>query len=324
MRLRSIAEVSGYQGFGPAHNILFEVEQVPEADTSALPRVDGANSIETDYTTPLQTSSMAPADSAKDPRKQFSNILEVCAEGAVFSRAAVAWGLLRNISRVFWCSVQAAWATPSLFGRYSDPNAGVGGVAGGEDAVDSTSPSLDWRQLWRLASVMLDFLEAVGRQRIEKYFGQGIPAGVTADQCVRISCSRCCFPCVIFLIELLHRGEQEGGGASIGDSKSEGSHDTKAEEGPGFGVSDTAEQLPPGVKPDDLAWMAQLLSFTAQALCYAGQWTFLIHFTDRCHNVFPAHLLAPRDPHDPDGQQKPLIWSMAEVCGVYCCGLLSC
>jgi hypothetical protein len=182
-RLRSIAEVSEYQGFGPSHSILFEIEQVAEADTSAFPRDAGASSIDTDYTSPIGATAHTPAEAAKHPRKLFGKILEVCAEGVVFSRAAVAWGVLRNLCRVFWSSVQASWATPSLFGEYTDPNAGLGGVTA-SSSEDEARPRLDWRQLWRLGSVLLDFLEAVGRQRIETYFGQGVPAGVTADQCV--------------------------------------------------------------------------------------------------------------------------------------------
>ena len=101
--------------------------------------------------------------------------------------------------------------------------------------------------------------------------------------------------------------------SSVGDDGSEGSHDTKQEQGPGFGVSDTATSLPQGMQPDDLMWMSQLLAFVSQALCYAGQWCCLIHFTDKCHNLFPAHLLAPVDPLDPDAKPKSLEWSMAEV-----------
>jgi hypothetical protein len=38
--------------------------------------------------------------------------------------------------------------------------------------------ALDWRPVWRCAQVLLDMLDAIGRQRVEKYFGHGIPAGV--------------------------------------------------------------------------------------------------------------------------------------------------
>lgn len=113
------------------------------------------------------------------------------------------------------------------------------------------------------------------------------------------------------------------GGASVDDSKSEGSHDTKQEQGPGYGVSDTATALPPGVTPDDLVWMAQFLSFTSQALVYGEAWAVLVHFTDRVHNVFPIHLLDPIDPHDTDLQAKPLTWSMAKVCSHYFMSFLS-
>lgn len=66
---------------------------------------------------------------------------------------------------------------------------GLGGVAVDSDAAPKTSePSLDWRPLWRGGSAVLDFLEAVGRQKLETYFGQGIPAGISPEQCVLIGC----------------------------------------------------------------------------------------------------------------------------------------
>ena len=65
-------------------------------------------------------------------------------------------------------------------------------------------------------------------------------------------------------------GADDEGGASR-DDESEGTQDTNVEEGPGYGVSQHATHLPPGMRPDDLLWMAQYVAFTSQALCYAEQ-----------------------------------------------------
>ena len=78
-------------------------------------------------------------------------------------------------------------------------------------------------------------------------------------------------------------------------------------------MSQHATGLPLGMVPDDLAWMAQLVGFTSQALLYAQQWALVLSMGDRAHNLFPLHLLAPLDQRDPDAVPPSLLWSSAEV-----------
>ena len=78
-------------------------------------------------------------------------------------------------------------------------------------------------------------------------------------------------------------------------------------------MSQHATGLPLGMVPDDLAWMAQLVGFTSQALLYAQQWALVLSMGDRAHNLFPLHLLAPLDKRDPDAVPPSLLWSSAEV-----------
>jgi hypothetical protein len=119
---------------------------------------------------------------------------------------------------------------------------------------------------------------------------------------------------------LCSEGAGEEGGGSIDDDGSEGSKDTNVEEGAGFGVAEHADRLPAGVVPDDLVWMASYLAFTAQVLTYAEQWQLLLNVTDRTHNVFPAQLIAPADPHDPDSGPLAVVWSAADVRSANACG----
>lgn len=86
-----------------------------------------------------------------------------------------------------------------------------------------------------------------------------------------------------------------------------------AEEGPGYGVSQHAAGLPLGMVPDDLAWMAQVVAYTCQALLYAQQWSLVVSVGDRAHNLFPLHLMDPVDKRDPDAASPSLLWSAAEV-----------
>ena len=105
----------------------------------------------------------------------------------------------------------------------------------------------------------------------------------------------------------------EGNDGESRDDQSEGSQATNVEEGPGYGVAQHASELPAGMKPDDLVWMAQFVAFVSQVLCYSEQWALLISVGDRAHNLFPAHLLAPLDKKDTSNQPLPLVWSTAEV-----------
>ena len=133
------------------------------------------------WTACCSTGALGPAD-LSDVWKLLTALLTRSADAAVVARGALAWGLARNAVRVIWNAVSSGWIPPHACGRLTDPNAGLNGVSAsaGEGSSDDVTPLLDWAPLWRSAVVLLDLLDAVGRQKIEEYFGQGVPAGVFA------------------------------------------------------------------------------------------------------------------------------------------------
>ena len=188
IRLTAISERDGpkldshYTGFGPVHNALFELEQLPAPDTSAAPR-DKPDEAESAAPT---TASRPLTDGVSSAVSLLARLLDATSESCVFARGALAWVCVRNSARVMWNALSSGWASPFLFGSYTDPHAGLSGSdapipAAGGDATPAAA-QLDWRPLWRCGMVVLDLLESIGRQRIETYFCQGVPAGVsTAD-----------------------------------------------------------------------------------------------------------------------------------------------
>ena len=134
-------------------------------------------------------------------------MLSRSADCAVVARGALAWGLARNAVRISWNAVSSGWVPPYAFGRLTDPTLGLNGVASasaGDDASSSSEPLLDWRPLWRSAVVVLDLLDAIGRRKVETYFGQGVPDGVFANQYVVSTDRRCicnCYAVTVFMIQ---------------------------------------------------------------------------------------------------------------------------
>jgi hypothetical protein len=90
--------------------------------------------------------------------------------------------LVRNAARAAWTALNTAWVPPHAFGTFTDPSAGLNGVdPAGLEAEARAGPVLDWGPLWRVSWVLLDLLDAIGRQKIEAYFGHGVPEGVVQD-----------------------------------------------------------------------------------------------------------------------------------------------
>lgn len=168
---------SHFSGFGPNHNVVYELEQVAEADVSPLPRAGGPSGPA--LAPPPSPPTATLQQDVRAPVKLLERVLATAGEACVFARGAVAWGCLRNAARVVWGAVNSGWAGPYLFGRHTDPLRGVGGVDTEfpPESKEVEEEKLDWRALWRCGVCVLDFLEAVGRNRIEQYFGQGIPLG---------------------------------------------------------------------------------------------------------------------------------------------------
>lgn len=235
-RLRALAEAHAalrsptYDGFGPSHDVSLELEQLPEPNLSAMPLAelpappsadggagtsDGAGDDGDGADGGADSAKEIPAPDLHDVHSVLTATLTSASDAAVFARGALAWGSARNAVRLLWNALQCAWVPPHRFGKHTDPEAGLGGVAasreaavadeddagapeskedgadgagaGGDEVGDgdvdeeeaaaqpAVEPPLDWAPVWRSALVLLDALEAIGLQRLEQSFGAGVP-----------------------------------------------------------------------------------------------------------------------------------------------------